>query len=405
MTVYYVMLLLLVAAGVIMCRNSKGENIYLACAGMVFFLVAAVRRFTGIDYNSYSTIYYNFNFMDYDDVSALRFEKGFIFPFKILSDLFQTPQIIIAVVAFIVAAALMIYTYKYSSIKWVSCAAIMTYGLYFYSLDFLRQIIAALIVTYALKYLNTNQYLRYIVLILFASTFHVSALIMLVFALILKIRMNYIILALYSTVTVLIMLFSENIMEFVTRYVYSNYDPKTSIEMTIGLPITYSIAYGIVFLLAFAFRKRLIERNSFNSIVINCMFFVTFFEIVGTKHAIISRLALLFIIAPTIILIPELVMVIKSWLEEKKKSTERRKKISVIAAYAVMSVFSVAVFQTFMIYDNNGIVPYDTLLLPLSEEDLSELAEYEVVSEEDAMEYDDIETISGDSLEDFFSSE
>ena len=367
MIIYYILLAVLVAAGIILCRSTKGEIAYLLSSGLAFFIISAIRRFVGVDYNSYATMYFDFNFYSIEELTSERTEKGFIVFFKILSDLFTDMQAMFTLIAFAVAAAVVIYIYKNSSIKWVSCAAFLVFGLYFNSMNFLRQILAALIVTYAFKYVYSKQFFRYLVLVLFASCFHMSALLAIPFFFILQIKLNYISLSLYCAVTALIYMNSTQLMELVTTYFYKNYDPKTSVEMMNGLTWEYTLIFAVFFIAAFLLRKRLEKRNPFNSVLISCMFFALFFEFIGTKHAIISRFALLFLIAPVLALTPEIVQVITGYLSERFKDDKKRRLVFQGCSYAAIAVYGISIFSNFLIHNYNSVVPYTTIFSEIEE--------------------------------------
>lgn len=367
MLTYYILFAALVAAGIILCRSTKGEFAYLLSAGLAFFIISAIRRFVGVDYNAYATIYFDLNFFSIEELTTNRLEKGFIIPLKIFSELFTDVQAIFIAVAFVIAAGVVIYIYKYSSIKWVSCAAFLVFGLYFNSMNFLRQILAAVVVAYAIRYIYSKQLLRFVVLVLFASCFHLSALIALPFFFILQIKLNYITLSLYCAVTALIYINSNALMELVTRYFYSSYDPKTSVEMSNGLTWTYTAFFAVVFVLAFVFRKRLEKRNPFNSVLISCMFFTVFFELIGTKHAIISRLAAFFMIAPLLLLTPEIIQVISGCIAERCKDDKKKRRLLCSVAYGAIAVYSVAIFQNFLNNNYNSVLPYKTVFSKVEE--------------------------------------
>lgn len=91
------------------------------------------------------------------------------------------------------------------------------------------------------------------------------------------------------------------------------------------------------------------------------MFFATFFEFIGTKHSIISRVALLFFIPPILILTGEIFIVLKEKIFVKFAESKRKRTIAIVSAYLVTLICYVGVFQWLMVTDNNGVVPYQTI--------------------------------------------
>lgn len=360
MTIYYILLFVAVALGIILSKMKKGKIIYIAIMGTLLFVVSAIRRSTGYDYNLYSSWYYSYMFKSVETLSTEKVEKGYSIPFKIMSRVFYDYQAMFVIIAFIIIMLIMIYIYKNSSNVWISVSAFLCFGVFFNSLNFMRQIIAAAIVLYALRYIQSKQFLRFLAIILFASTIHISSLIMIAFFFILQIKMNYKVLALYTAVTIVAYINSENVMNFATKYVYKSYDPSTNIEVTKGLTPVYVIAFTIFFVIAFLLRKELIKKKAFNSILINCAFFTMVFEFFGTKHTIISRFAILFYLAPILLLSADMLPLIIEKAKNKMKK-EQHKKVAVICVYSIVILSSISLYQFFLSRNYNGVVPYKTI--------------------------------------------
>lgn len=334
--------------------------VYAGIMGLILFIVAAVRRSTGYDYNLYAKWYYDYMFKSFDNLTTEKVEKGFTIPFKIMSRFFYNYQAMFIVIAFILTLLVMIYVYKNSSNVWISVSAFLCLGLFFNSMNFMRQIIAALIVMYALRYIESKQFLRFLALILFASTIHFSALLMILFFFILQIKMNYIVLAIYSIFGIAAYINSGAIMTLATKYVYKGYDPTKNIEMIKGQPPVCFIAFAVFFILAFLLRKDLIKKRAFNSILINCAFFTMFFEFFGTKHTIISRFSILFYLAPILVLSADMLPLL---IEKAKKlvKAEKHKKLAAICVYSLVLLSSLSLYQYFLNHNYNGVVPYKTI--------------------------------------------
>ena len=54
MLIYYCLLIISVAAGIILCRNKAGKIAYCVLMGVAFFVIAAIRYDVGFDYALYS---------------------------------------------------------------------------------------------------------------------------------------------------------------------------------------------------------------------------------------------------------------------------------------------------------------------------------------------------------------
>jgi hypothetical protein len=419
---YYLLAAALLAAGWLMCRDwglspfkaKLMRGIFCLVAGFGLFAIAAVREGTGYDYNLYAQWYVDIHKTPYADLFEWDKEKGFTIPVKIIAGITRFWQPMFICIAFVVAAGIAVYIWKYSSAPHISFAAFVMTKHFAMSMNFMRQYIAAIICAYAVWCIYKKQPLRYVVLILFASAFHVSALLLLPFYFILRIRMNWIVLGLYGAVSVACYIFADRIIGFVTQYVYIGYTPD-SVHITMGLPIWYTVFAGVLFLAVFLIRKRLIEKNRFNSVLIGLMFFSFFFELMGSRISVLSRFMILFEIAPVLILIPaaftEYVSLITDFARRRKKTkpldmptakpletpaqdlTAKTpdtppeqplgKGKAFLLKYAVVMAFLLfgCGFHTVtMIYNGNGEIPYVTIYHGEDESSAPDEAETETVT-------------------------
>lgn len=361
MAVYWLLLTGSLAVGIPLCRVKYGRGIYCTLAGIVLFLLSAFRAHVGYDYNLYGGWYMDIQKQSMEDIMLRRQEKGFMVPTKLLSEVEPDYRIMFIFIALIIISAVMIYIYVYSEKPYLSVFFYLSFGLFFNSMNFMRQIIAACIVLYALQYIKKKQFMRYLALVLFASTFHISALILIPFYFILRVKMDWLTLGTYTIATVLLSVFSWDILEFITQYVYKGYDPSKSGEVINGLPPVYAIYFGIFFMIAFLLRKELVKEDGFNNVLLNCMFFTVFFEIMGVKHAILSRFSILFFIPAIVILMPRVLVQLLKKCERVFKGEKVRG--NVMKTVAVVLVFGYCAFMYgFMIENNyNGVTPYRTV--------------------------------------------
>lgn len=361
MIVYWLLLISSLAIGIPLSKFKYGREIYCGIMGIALFLTAALRAHVGHDYNLYGGWYVNSLSQSMEDIMHLKQEKGFMVSMKLVSGVNTDYHILFVILALIITSAVMLYIYFYSEKPHLSIFFFLSFGLFFNSMNFMRQMIASVVIIFALQYIKKNQFMRYLALILFASTFHISALIMLPFYFILRIKMDWLTLGIYSAITILIFMFSWQIMDFVTDYVYKGYNPSNNEEMINGTRPEYAIFFAVFFLMAFLVRKDLIKENPFNNVLLNCMFFTVFFEIIGVRHAIISRFAVLFFIPAFVLLIPRAVSIL---IKKCGKAFNGEKtRCNILKAVAVILIFGSSTFMYgYMIENNyNGVTPYRTI--------------------------------------------
>ncbi len=360
--VYWLILIGSLAVGIPLCRLKYGRAVYCSAMGLVLFLVSALRAHVGYDYNLYGGWYMDVQTSSMDDIMLIKQEKGFMVPMKLISDVNSDYQVMFVIIAFIITAAVMLYIFVYSEKPYLSVFFYISFGLFFNSMNFMRQMIAAAVILYAMQYIRKKQFMRFAALVLFASVFHVSALIVLPFYFILRIKMDWLTLGTYTAITVLFMLFSWDILDFITDYVYKGYDPAKSAEVINGTNPIYAVFFSVFFLLTFLVRKELVAENPFNNVLINCMFFTAFFEIIGIRHAILSRFAVLFFIPAVVVLVPRAFMALLKRCEGVFKGESKRGNALKTVA-AVLVVGCCTFMYGYMIENNyNGVSPYRTIL-------------------------------------------
>lgn len=329
MTVYIFLLLGTVLLGIPLCSKKCGRSgriIYCIGLAAVFIFLAAMRFQVGYDFNLYGGTYFNMKYMDIEEITVNRMEKGFLMPLYVLNLAFEDYRTVFIYTSVVIYSAVFYLIGKNSSNPWISAAAYLCFGLFFNSLCFLRQTMAALISAYAVKYINEKNSLRFFVLIIAASAFHWSALIMLAMFFLLKIKPGYIYLGIVTAGTIIFCIFSKPFMFWAIDkfYMYKGYNPETNVEAIYGLPMRYTIMFSMLFAVCFIFRKRLIEKNQCNAVYLNCLMYTVVFEAMGTRHGILSRFALLVYIPPILYLVPDLVEIIKDYISEKITAGMRR---------------------------------------------------------------------------------
>lgn len=360
MTVYYVLLAAVVALGIPLCgkRCGKwGKIVYCIICAIGFTVISAIRFQVGHDFNSYGGMYYDMRFHDLESLSKIRTEKGFLLPLYILSLGFEEYYVVFIYTSIIIYAAVFALICKRSEIPWISAAAFLCFGLFFNSLCFLRQFIAAIIIAYAVKFaLNNKDAVRFFVLVICATAFHWSALIMAGLYVFLKIKPGWIYLGIVTAGTVIFCIFSRIAMLFLVGriYMYNGYDPDNNLEISIGLPPWYTIIFGIIFVIAFLFREKLIQKNPNNRIYINCLMFTVVFEAMGMRHAILSRLAILTYLPPLLFMLPEMTAAIGEYIKEKKG------KVLAVLSAAAASLFAIGCYTVLLLNNYNGVMPYIT---------------------------------------------
>ncbi|MBP3855259.1 MAG: EpsG family protein [Ruminiclostridium sp.] len=370
MLIYILLLAGTVILGVLLCRSKTGNLIYCILGGIALFVIAALRRSVGHDYNNYGWMYIGYMSTPLETIAQNRTEKGYSVLCKLLADYIPEYQSIFIVMAAFFAVCTAVCVYRYCKRPWLGFTFFLVFGVYFNTLNFLRQMAAGFIMLYAFKFIRKNQFFRYLILVLLATCFHRSALIMIPFYFILRIKMTPVTLGAYSVLVTLFMVFSWDIMAFASKflYAYQGYTLETNKHLTSGVNPTFMVFVALFFILAFVFRKRLTERDPFNNVLINCLFFLLMFEVIGVKHSIISRLGVYFIIPAALLLMPKLFEEVLAWCRQKFRKD--KKKITAASAIAVSAIAAVSIvmYSMMLSINYNGILPYRTMFEDFSTE-------------------------------------
>lgn len=358
MTVYLIIFLLAAGTGIPLCGicdKKEGRRVlwYCIAAGTVLTLVSAFRFGVGYDYNLYAGWYYDLNFTDFDDLSGGRKELGMFLPLKLVNLFTSDYAAAFPLISLMIYVPLTVYIYRSSDNPWISFAAFLGMGLFFNSMNFMRQFIAAVICAFAFGYAAKGCRIRYLLIILFASVFHRSALFLIPCFLFAYIGWNAVTLVISMLVSAGAFAFSGELMGLFTKYFYSDYTSSSS-DVANGLPPVYAVMFGTLFLLLFALRNRMNGDERSINIIVWCGFFAFFFELLGVRIAIISRLSLLFFIPAVCLGVPKIFSVLYHMAEGRKNGTG-------IAVMAAMIILLGGSYSMLIARNYNGVVPYRTI--------------------------------------------
>ena len=142
---------------------------------MILVLVAGLRSNIG-DTGAYKRIYIQNNFT----LSTIEFSGDFGFDIlqAMLQKISSEPQILIFTTALITNALIIIIVYKYTKLFELSLFFYITSGIYLVTMNGIRQYLAASIIFLGTPFLLNRDWKKYFLLVLLASTFHNSALIL-----------------------------------------------------------------------------------------------------------------------------------------------------------------------------------------------------------------------------------
>ncbi|MBS4179154.1 EpsG family protein [Lederbergia citrea] len=153
----------------------KPNKILVLGTMMACVIVSGLRSNIGDTY-VYKEVYEANNFT-WDYITAQK-DMGFGVLQMFLQKYSNDPQILIFTTALITNVLIIYVLFTYSRMFELSIYVYITGGLFLVSMNGIRQVLAAAIIFTATKYLIEGNWIRYFIVILIASTFHQSALIL-----------------------------------------------------------------------------------------------------------------------------------------------------------------------------------------------------------------------------------
>ncbi|MED0941471.1 EpsG family protein [Bacillus mycoides] len=148
---------------------------------LVFLTIVILVMVSGLRNNIGDTFFYMYSYkkdtFDWEHIKEGK-DMGFNVLQMILKQFSNDPQILIFVTALITNVLIVLVLYKYTRMFELSLYVYITGGMYLISMNGIRQFLAAAIIFAATKYIFEGNWKKYILIILFASTIHQTALIL-----------------------------------------------------------------------------------------------------------------------------------------------------------------------------------------------------------------------------------
>lgn len=383
MTVYYVVLGGLALLGGVLriggpCR--KKDVAFLLIAFLVLGSLSAFRYDIGIDYSyiyspAYEKILANPSGFP---IFGNRQEPGFILLEKAIALCFQNYQMLFIVTSYLLVGLFLYCYWRQSPDVVMSVLLFLLLSEYYCSMNFLRQTLAGVIALLGFPFLKKRKFSPFLAVVLLATCFHKSAILLIPVYLLCLLPFNRLVLAGYSACTLLIYFNTERIMEVVTKYWYSGYSAQ-SIHVTTSFEWPFTVAMLIEFLIVLFGAKRLQKSGQDANAYLHYAFFAFFFTLMGTRHAILDRFSLYFELAfpLSIPLVYRLFwQEFNCWKTALSASDRWLRRNAQSAAMLLLVIYGggIAIHQYALHMDHHGVTPYQTIFnQPFYEQYLTEL--------------------------------
>ncbi|UXH42767.1 EpsG family protein [Rossellomorea vietnamensis] len=204
------------------------------------------------------------------------------------------PQILIFITALLTNFFIVLVLYRYSRMLELSLYVYITGGLYLTSMNGMRQFLAAAIIFIATKYIFDGNWLKYISLVILASTFHQSALVLIPIYFLVRrkawTKTTLVLLLISVLIVVGYNQFSELLFKAIDNTQYGGYDNFTEG----GANILRVIVHSIPVIIAYIGRERLSELYPKGDYIVNLALLGSIFLIISTQNWIFARFNIYF---------------------------------------------------------------------------------------------------------------
>ena len=353
MIIYSTIMILCLVFHFIQIKEEKKHIIYFAMVCLLF-LISAIRYDVGQDYQHWLEVY---SWIENGYEGGKYVEIGY----WLLNVIIQKIPIFNVYCLYIITSAIIIFSFGYVIKKnvnpkywFLSLFMFIGSGIFFATLNLVRQYIAIVIVLLGLNFLMQNKYIKFILFVLFASLFHTSAFIMLIFIpfyiIFRRQKHEKILLSIYIMSLVLIIIDIRQFIDFFSFLIPERW--KWYLESNFLTQKNYSavvkqLVPNLILIFIMLNRKKITKKEDLfflmlfvNVIITNCFYGVL----------VLLRLSYFFDVA-LIFLIPTIIELLNKY----------DKRIKILGYLSIIGYYSLLTIVTIFIMNGHGVMPYQTL--------------------------------------------
>lgn len=309
MMIYYLLIISLLILGYYLCEFKKSDKnilIFLGISSILLIAISTLRYSIGFDYFSYDSLFKKISMLNFKEITTQYKNLFLIYAYmnKLVSLMGGNYISFLLIVNTIITTIIMWFIYNYSKMAWISIFIYITFQFFAHSMNLFRQSIAATLFLIAYPLILKRKFILYTILILFISSIHMSALILIPLYFLINIRFNYKSMIMITFIAFLIYIFDEQIFNIIINHIHPNFARYKDLFYWQGNSVKYIILPSLYFLCTLLFKAKLNQNQS--NILINTSFYTFIIYIYITKHFIIERFSI-YVFLFSIILIPEII--------------------------------------------------------------------------------------------------
>ena len=222
MTVYLCLLLYILIISVLFTKykesNTK-KKLFLFMGFLPIILISSMRSNTvGVDTYQFTNAFLKIRHMAPSQFYILRYEYGFTFFCWIIGKFFSNYEGLLIITSIFINMSVINFIYKNSKDIYLSTILYIICNFYFSYMNIMRQAIAIAIILLAYEKLKSNNKLLFIIYVLFASLFHSSAILALLYLPFYGKKISKKSISLIIISAMLAFVFGKNIFEFISKF-------------------------------------------------------------------------------------------------------------------------------------------------------------------------------------------
>ena len=283
----------------------KIELLLLVLIGIWLFCVSAFRDNVGIDFHVYEHDFNTIRELPVWQSGYFYYERGYLILNILLAVFFTDFQWVAIFCAGITVGLVIVTIYKYSEHALLSVLLYLGLAIYYASFCLIRQNIAVSIILCSFGFIKKKKTVKAILVVLFASLFHYSALVFIPVLLLMRVRLSKKFgLTIFGSVLILVIFFDAFVKLGVAIIpTYRNYLQS---DYMAGMSIKSVIIPWFWFAVLYVFKPRLLEKDPKNVVYVQFAFFGAILSLFQLRMQLFDRFVYYFT-AFLILSIPSLV--------------------------------------------------------------------------------------------------
>ena len=200
-------------------RRRFCQNVFLLVSAAAFVLVATFRYGIGYDYFNYQNLYEQLGAMPVSELLKDHVAQeflGYSLFTRLLYLLGLSYRQLLFVVNILLTAAVFWFLIRYSPLPWMGAYLYLTLQFFAHSMNLFRQSIAATVCLLAYPFLKKRRLIPLVLVVLFAASFHTSALFFLPFYWVLNWKVSGKKFVVLAAIALPVYLFSTQAAQFLT---------------------------------------------------------------------------------------------------------------------------------------------------------------------------------------------